>query len=198
MCCTRLAGNTGRKNDAKSRHMRTIVQLCQVESSQLHVRHVSTIGKKVSKQQYLLYMSAQYDEHRSISGWDRFGSLGHPSKCQRVSSLGLVTAAMSLTRGQPNFTRCLAVCWAATLYMHFRRLLPLTKFRRVQNSRCVQVLRSPILAALLHGIPAAGSAKLCGVAQGIMELSQRASPIFGWAAITLGIGPHSSYGRPME
>ena len=24
-----------------------------------------------------------------------------------------------------------------------------------------------------------------------MELSQRAPPIFGWAAITLGIGPHS-------
>jgi len=27
---------------------------------------------------------------------------------------------------------------------------------------------------------------------GITELSQRATPIFGWAAITLGIGPHSS------
>jgi len=27
---------------------------------------------------------------------------------------------------------------------------------------------------------------------GITELSQRAPPIFGWAAITLGIGPHSS------
>jgi len=26
----------------------------------------------------------------------------------------------------------------------------------------------------------------------IMELLQRASPIFGWAVITLGIGPHSS------
>ena len=24
MCCTRLAGNTGRKNDAKIRHLRTI------------------------------------------------------------------------------------------------------------------------------------------------------------------------------
>jgi len=26
-----------------------------------------------------------------------------------------------------------------------------------------------------------------------MELSQRALPVFGWAAIALGIGPHSSY-----
>jgi len=34
---------------------------------------------------------------------------------------------------------------------------------------------------------------------GITELSPRAPPIFGRAAITLGIGPHSSfYGRPME
>ena len=42
MCCTQLAGNTGRKNDAKNRHLRTIAQLCRAESSQ---RHVSTTGK---------------------------------------------------------------------------------------------------------------------------------------------------------
>ena len=40
MCCTRLAGNTGRKNDAKNRHLRTIAQLCRAISPQL--RHVST------------------------------------------------------------------------------------------------------------------------------------------------------------
>jgi len=45
MCCTRLAGNTERKNDAKSRHLCTIAQLCQAESSQL--RHVSTIEKNL-------------------------------------------------------------------------------------------------------------------------------------------------------
>ena len=45
MCCTRLAENTGRKNDAKSRHLGTIVQLCRAMSSQL--RHISTIGKKL-------------------------------------------------------------------------------------------------------------------------------------------------------
>ena len=44
MCCTRLAENTGRKNDAKNRHLGTIAQLCRAVSSQL--RHVSTIGKK--------------------------------------------------------------------------------------------------------------------------------------------------------
>jgi len=38
-------------------------------------------------------------------------------KFQRVSSLAFVTAATSLTRGQPNFVRCLAVSWAGTLYI---------------------------------------------------------------------------------
>jgi len=53
-------------------------------------------------------------------------SLGHPSKFQRVSRLGFVrpTAAMSLIGGQPNFARCLIVSCAATLYIHFRGLLP--------------------------------------------------------------------------
>ena len=54
-CCTRLAANTGRKKVAKNRHLGTIAQLCRAISSQ--IRHVSTIGKKLVKQQYLLYMS---------------------------------------------------------------------------------------------------------------------------------------------
>jgi len=43
-----------------------------------------------------------------------FGSLGHPSKFQRVSRLGFVTAVTSLNRSQLNFARCLAVFWAGT------------------------------------------------------------------------------------
>jgi len=35
-----------------------------------------------------------------------------------------VTAATSHTGGQPNFARRLAVSWAATMYIHFRGLLP--------------------------------------------------------------------------
>jgi len=77
MCCTRLAGNTGRKNDAKNRHLGTIAQLCRPKSSQL--RHVSTIGKKLVKQQYILHMPPQYGELRPTSGWDRFMSLGTPA-----------------------------------------------------------------------------------------------------------------------
>jgi len=81
----------------KNRHLRTIAQLCRAISSQL--RHVSTIGKKLIKQQYLPHMSLQYDELQPNSGWDVFVSLGHPSKFQRVSRLGSVTARHSIVVG---------------------------------------------------------------------------------------------------
>jgi len=49
-------------------------------------------GKKLVKQQYLLHISPQYGELRPTSGWDRFGSLGHPSYFQRLPRLGSITA----------------------------------------------------------------------------------------------------------
>ena len=84
----------------KIRHLGTVAQLCRAISSQL--RHVSTIGKNV-RQQYLPHMSSQYGELRPTSSWDRFGCLGHPSKFQRVSRLGFVTARHSSCGRQPNF-----------------------------------------------------------------------------------------------
>jgi len=126
-----------------------------------------------------------HDMVSSTNGWDRFGSLGHPCKFLQVSGLGLVTATASLNGGQTNFARCLAISCAGTLYT-FWRLLPLTEFYQVQNSLCVQVVRSPIVAALLHGTRVVGVSQTFGV-------EQRAPPIFGRAAITLGISPHSSW-----
>jgi len=60
----------------QNRCLGTITQLCRAISLQL--RHVSTIGKRFVKQQYLLHMSSQYGELRPNSGWDLFVSLGHP------------------------------------------------------------------------------------------------------------------------
>jgi len=50
------------------------------------------------------------------------------------------------------------------------------------------------LEALLHGTPAAGVSQTLrrGTKNGITERLQMAPPVFVWAAITLGIGPHSS------
>jgi len=65
--------------------------------------------KKIVEQQYLLHTFSQYAELRSTNCRDLFRSLGYPSKFQRVSRLGFVTAATSLNGSQPNFARCLAV-----------------------------------------------------------------------------------------
>jgi len=74
---------------AKNRHLGTIAQHCRAISSQR--RHVSTIGKKLVKQQYLLHISPTIWWTWTTSGWDRFGSLGHPSYFQRLPRLGSVT-----------------------------------------------------------------------------------------------------------
>jgi len=101
MCCTRLAGNTGRKNDAQNRHLGTIAQICRAESSQL--RHVSTIGKNLVKQQYVAPHIATIWRTLATIGGDRFESLGHPSNFQRLARLGSVTARHSGSGRQPDF-----------------------------------------------------------------------------------------------
>ena len=99
----------------------------------------------------------------------------------------------------PEANQCLHdVCPSLGLvhYIYiFRGSCPLMEFCQVQNSLYVQMLHSAILAALLHGSRATGVSQTlrCGTRNGITELSQRVPPIFGWAAITLSIGPHSSF-----
>jgi len=87
--------------DAKNRHFGTIAKICRAVSSQL--RHVSTIGKKLVQQQHLLHMSPQYGELWPTNGWDPLASLGYPSKFQRVSHLGSITARHCSSGRQPNF-----------------------------------------------------------------------------------------------
>ena len=43
---------------------------------------------------------------------------------------------------------------------------PLTEFCTVQNSLCIRVLRSPILAALLHGTPVVGVSQTAALSRG--------------------------------
>ena len=110
MCCTRLA----EIQDAKIRHLRTIAQSCRAISTQL--RHISTVGKKVVKQQYLLYVSSQYGELRPTNGWDRLASLGHPWKFQRVSRLEfviLVIWSTAFIRGRHVHSTGRPSCWAS-------------------------------------------------------------------------------------
>jgi len=63
-------------------------------------------------------------------------------------------------RRSPQANQTLHDAWPSSALVHynihFGSFCPLTEFCPVQNSLYVQVLRSPILAALLHGTPAAG------------------------------------------
>jgi len=65
-CCTGLAANTRRKKSSENLHLGTTAQICRAISLQL--RHISTIGKKLVKQQYLLHMFPQYGELQPTSG----------------------------------------------------------------------------------------------------------------------------------
>jgi len=67
MCCTRLAGNAGRKKSPKIRRLGTIAQFCRAIYILATKAHINNRKKSV-KQQYLPHMSPQYDELRPTSG----------------------------------------------------------------------------------------------------------------------------------
>ena len=126
MCCMRLAENTKRtKKSPKIRHTHHRTTLAV--SSQLS--HISTVGKKLLKQQYLL--------HQQIS-------TGFASWLRYCSDVAQRRSAKLYTM----FGRLLYTFWG---FLPPNGILP---GGEVQNSLCVQVLRSPIFAALLHGIRA--------------------------------------------
>ena len=85
MCYTRLAGNIGRKNSPSAQRRTTLSGYIFAIKARINDR------KKV-RQQYLLHMSLQPGELRPTNDCDLLASLGHPSKFQRVSRLGSVTA----------------------------------------------------------------------------------------------------------
>jgi len=97
ICCARLAGNAGPKKSPSGHHRATLSGY--IFATKAYINN----PKKTINQQYLPHTSSQYGELRPTSGWDRFVSLGHPYKFQRVSRLGSVTARYSSSGRQPNF-----------------------------------------------------------------------------------------------
>jgi len=126
-----------------------------------------------------------------------------------LSGRRLAVYHTSLNGGQPNFARCLSVSWDGTLYRFFllgrgflpcNGILPGAKLT-LRASLVFSYIGSIIARTLLEW----ASARLRGVVQE-MELRSFCSSSFSTegatyiqrAAIVLGIGPHFSYGRPME
>ena len=115
MCCARLGGNAGPKNrqNSLSGHHRTTLS-GYVFATKAHI----DIRKKVVKRQCIPTCP-----HNMVN----FGPLaaeivslvwGTPANFKGVSRLGFVTAATSLTGGQPNFAWCLAVSLAGRPTLH--------------------------------------------------------------------------------
>jgi len=131
MRCTRIAKYTGRKNYAKNRHLRTIAQLRRAVSSLL--RHASTV-RKTCKQQYLGWWV--WGTPANFSGFHVLAVLLHQCRWMEVN-------------------QTLHDVWLSPGLVHYVHIFGgsccLMEFCQVHNSLCVQVLRSPILAALLHG-----------------------------------------------
>jgi len=189
MYCTRLAGNAGRKKIAK-------------KSPSGH--HRTTLSG------YVFATKACIDNRKKI-----FITSNTSSTCpHNTVNFGLLAAEIvSLVWSTPaNFN---AFRILASLLMQRRRLteanqtlhnvwpLPLvdyiyifggccsvTEFCQVQNSLRPASLALSYWQRYCSAVEQWTLAKLCGV-------EHRAPPIFGRASITLGSGPHSSYGRRM-
>ena len=105
--------------------------------------------KKLVKQQYL----PTCPHNLPTSGWNRFISLGHPA----TSNGFRVLASLLQRHCSVEANQTLQDVWLSpglVQYIYIFRsscFVIVTEFRQVQNSLCVQVFRSPMLAALLHG-----------------------------------------------
>ena len=178
----------------KNHHLGSIAQLCPAISSQL--RLVSTTGKNMLNSNISSICPHNMVNFQPLTAENCWRVWGTPANFNGFRVLALLlhrrrSMEVNKTAG------CLAMSWAGTLYVyiHFGGSCPLTEFCQLQNSLCIQVLRSPILPALLHSTRAVAVSQTLwhGTKNGITELSQRAPPIFGWVVIALGTGPHSSY-----
>jgi len=105
--------------------------------------------------QYLLHASPQYGELGPLAAEIGSGVWGTPTNFNGFCIL----AALLQQRCSPEANQTLHNVWPSPGLLHniyiFGGCCPLTEFCPVQNSLYIQVLRSPTLAALLHGTPAA-------------------------------------------
>ena len=129
--------------------------------------------RKLVKQQYILQMSSQYGELRPTNGWGRLVRFRHPSEFQWVSCL---LASLLQRCRSPQANQTLHDVWLSPRFVHYIYIFsgscPRAEFCNVQNSLCIQVLCSHILASSLHGTPAVDGSQTLrrGTGNGIREL----------------------------
>jgi len=124
-----------------------MAQICHAVFLQL--RHILTVGKNLLNSNISSTCSHNMVNFGPLAAEISSRVWGTLARFQRLSGLRFVTAPTSLNGNRPNFTRCLAISWGGTLYIHFRellshnRILPGAKF-----TLCP--FHSRMLAALLH------------------------------------------------
>ena len=131
-------------------------------------------------------------------GWRVWGTPSNFNELRVLASL--LHQCHSTEVNQTLHDVCHLLGWYI-IYTCFGGSYLLTEFCQVQNSLCVQFLHSPHWQRYCMALEQWASAKLCGMVQGI-ELRNFRSSAFSTegaiyipkAAITLGIGPHSSSG----
>ena len=197
MCCTLLAEIQDAKY-AKIGHLRTIPQLCRAIFATMHV---STIGKKLVKQQYLLHMPSQYGEIGPLTAETGWRFWGTPANFNGVR----VLASLLQRRRSTEVNQTLHDVWPSAVqlvyYIYiFGGSCPLSEFCQVQNS----LLRPSLAFSCFSSITArhwnsGRQPNFCGMVQVIEPQNFRSSSFstegatyIPRAAITLGIGLHSS------
>jgi len=141
------------KNTAKIRHLGTIAQFCWAISSQL--RHVSTIGKNLLNSNNLLQMSSQYGALTAEIGWRVWGTPTDFSGFRVLASLLHRRRLTEVNQTCTMFGRLLDWFTNVAIYT-FSGAIAHNRILPGRNSLCVQILRFPILAALLHSTRAMG------------------------------------------
>jgi len=143
---------------AKNRHLGAIAQLCRAMSSRL--RHISTIGKELLSSS----MSSECP-HNMVNFSPLPAEIGPVVWGTPGNFNGFLVLASLLQRHcSTEANQTLHDVWPSPglvdyVYV-FGGCCPVTEYCQVQNSLCVlQVLRSPILAALLHGSRAMGASQ---------------------------------------
>ena len=160
-------------------------------SSQL--RHISTIRKKLLNSNIFSTCPHNMVNFGPLAA--EIGSVVWGTPANSSFNRFHVLASLLQRRRSTEANQTLHGVWPSHGRVHYIYIFggscPLTEFCPVQNSLYVQVLRSPMLAVLLHGSPAAGVGQTLRrrTRNGITELSQRAPAIFGRAAMHVGHRP---------
>jgi len=109
-----------------------------------------------------------------------------------------ILASLLQRHCSPEVTQTLHDVWLSPGLVHYIYIFGSSRPPDGSSLRAKFTFRPSLAFSYIGSVTARHSSK--GVSQtlwhgtrnGITELSQRAPPIFGWAAITLGISPHSS------